>query len=145
MTSCEDEVKFNNPAVQGLKENVLWKATLFTAVQAPDGSLVIEAFQKNDILTLKTQSTAVKTYLLGDDDVNRATLAEKEGDIVTDFSTGENIGDGQIVITELDAVNHTITGEFMFNAKNESEDPLAKPNVNFKKGIFYKVPITIEK
>jgi len=93
---------------------------------------------------LKTQSTAVKTYLLGEEDVNKITLLEKEGDITTVFSTGENKGDGQIVITELDAVNHTITGEFVFNAENEPIDPLAKTNVSFKKGIFYKVPITID-
>jgi hypothetical protein len=44
--SCEDQVKFNNPAVQGLKDNVLWRATLMNAVQSPDGSLTITAYQK---------------------------------------------------------------------------------------------------
>ena len=144
LVSCEDQVKFNNPAIQGLKDNVLWRSTSFNAVQASDGSLKIQAYQKNDILTLKIQDTEVKTYPLGEDDVNKTTLLVKEGDIITVFSTGENKGDGQIVITEMDAVNHTITGEFMFNAENESIDPLAKSNVSFKKGIFYKVPITID-
>ena len=144
LVSCEDQVKFNNPAVQGLKENVLWRSTSFSAVQASDGSLSIVAYHNNDILTLKIQGTAVKTYPLGENDLTKAILLEKEGDITTVFSTGENKGDGQIVITELDAVNHTITGEFVFNAENEPIDPLAKTNVSFKKGIFYKVPITID-
>lgn len=141
LVSCEDQVKFNNPAVQGLKDNVIWRATLFTAVQEADGSLTIVAYQKNQILTLKTSSTSVQTYPLGVNLANNVKLVEKVGDVQTVFSTGINSGDGQIVITELDAVNHTITGEFKFNAKNESLDPLAKPNVNFQKGIFYKVPL----
>lgn len=144
LSSCEDQVKFNNPALQGLKENVLWKATLFTATQAPDGSLTITAYQKNDVLIMKTASTAVKTYPLGIDITNKAILTEMVDGFNTVFSTGENRGNGQIVITELDAANHTITGEFKFNAKNELGDPSANPNVNFQKGIFYKVPVTIK-
>jgi hypothetical protein len=143
LVSCEDQVKFNNPAVQGLKDNVVWRATLFTAVQATDGSLTIEAYQKNEILTLKTSGTSVKSYPLGVDLSNKVTLVEKIDDAKTVFSTGINSGDGQIVITELDAENHTITGEFNFNAVNTAVDPLARPNVNFQKGIFYKVPLTI--
>jgi len=143
LVSCEDQVKFNNPAVQGLKDNVVWRATLFTAVQAEDGSLTIEAYQKNEILTLTTSATSVQTYPLGVDLINKATLVEKVGDAKTVFSTGINSGNGQIVITELDAVNHTITGEFKFNALNTAVDPLAGPNVNFQKGIFYKVPLKL--
>jgi hypothetical protein len=143
LVSCEDQVKFNNPAVQGLKDNVVWRSTLFTAVQATDGSLTIEAYRKNEILTLKTSGTSVQTYPLGVDLSNTVNLVEKIGDTKTIFSTGINSGDGQIVITELDVINHTITGEFKFNAKNESLDPLNEPNVSFEKGIFYKVPLTV--
>lgn len=143
LLSCEDQVKFNNPAVQGLKDNVVWRATLFTAVQAADGSLTIEAYQRNEILTLRTSTTLVKNYPLGITLANKATLVEKVGDVKTVFSTGINSGDGQIVITEIDAVNHTITGEFKINALNVSADPSTNPNVNFQKGIFYKVPLTV--
>ena len=144
LVSCEDQVKFNNPAVQGLKDNVVWRATLFTAVQAADGSLTIEAYQKNEILTLTTSSTSVQTYPLGVDLINKATLVEKVGDVNTIFSTGINSGEGQIVITELDAVNHTITGEFKFNAITTSVNASTVRTINFQKGIFYKVPITID-
>lgn len=142
LTSCEDQVKFNNPAVQALKDNEPWRATLFNATQAPDGSLTIQAVQTNEVLTLKTASATVDTYILGVDDVNKVSLEKKEGDVITVFSTDENIGNGQIVITELDAVNHTVTGEFTFNAINESLDPSVKKYVNFQKGVFYKVPVT---
>jgi hypothetical protein len=143
LVSCEDQVKFNNPAVQGVKDNVVWRATLFTAVEATDGSLTIQAYQKNEILTLTTSATSVQTYPVGVDLSNTATLIEKVGDAKTVFSTGRNSGDGQIVITELDVVNHTITGEFNFNAINTAVSPLTESNVNFQKGIFYKVPLTV--
>jgi hypothetical protein len=134
-------VKFNNPAVQGLKDNVVWRATLFTAVQAADGSLTIQAYQKKEILTLTTSAYSVQTYPLGVDLINKATLAEKVGDLNTIFSTGINSGYGQIVITELDELNHTITGEFKFNTINTAVDPLTRPNVNFQKGIFLQIAI----
>jgi hypothetical protein len=142
LVSCEDQVKFNNPALQGLKDNVVWRATLITAEQSADGSLKIMAYQKNEILTLTTVATSVQTYPLGENLSNRAVLTQKGTDVTTIFSTGIDSGDGEIVITELDAVNHTVTGEFNFNANNESQDPIAGPSVNFRKGIFYKVPLT---
>jgi hypothetical protein len=142
LVSCEDQVKFNNPALQGLKDNVVWRATLITAEQSADGSLKIIAYQKNEILTLTTTSTNVQTYTLGKNLSNRAVLTQKGIDATVTFSTGIESGNGKIVITELDAVNHTITGEFNFNANNESQDPIAGPSVSFQKGIFYKVPIT---
>jgi hypothetical protein len=142
LVSCEDQVKFNNPAVQGLKDNVVWRATLITAVQAPDGSLTIQAYQKNEILTLTTVTANVEAYPLGVDLSNRAVFLEKGTAGNTTFSTGIDSGDGEIIITEMDVVNHTISGTFEFNANNESSDPLTGPNVNFQKGVFYKVPIT---
>lgn len=144
LVSCEDQVKFNNPAVQGLKDNEIWRATFITAVQSTDGSLKIVAYQKNDILTLTTIGTNIQTYSLGVNLSNKVVFFQNGTAENTAFSTGINIGDGKIVITEFDMVNHTITGTFDFNAKNESEDPLAGPNVNFRQGVFYKVPITFE-
>lgn len=80
LVSCEDQVKFNNPAVQGLKDNVIWRGTLIRAVQAADGSLTIDACQKNEILTLKTSATSAKTYPLAVDLSNKVTFVEKVGD-----------------------------------------------------------------
>jgi hypothetical protein len=143
LVSCEDQVKFSNPSIQGLKDNVIWRATLIVAVQYPDGSLIMDAYRKNEILTFKMNSAKPQEYSLGVDLLNKATFVQKRYDEKTSFSTGINSGDGQIEITEYDAVNSTITGTFKFNAKNESNDPLAGPNVNFQQGVFYKVPLTI--
>lgn len=50
---------------------------MFTSAQAADGSLTIEAYQKNEILTLKTSAISVQIYPLGVDLINKAALAEK--------------------------------------------------------------------
>jgi hypothetical protein len=143
LVSCEDRVKFNDPTFQGLKDNVIWKATLIVAVQYPDGSLVMDAYKKSEILTLKTKSTKPQVYSLGVDLLNSATFVQEIYAEKTAFSTGTNSGDGQIEITEYDAVNSTITGTFKFNAKNESKDAITSPNINFEQGTFYQIPLTI--
>jgi hypothetical protein len=143
LVSCEDQVHFSNPSFQGLKDNVIWRATLIVAVQYPDGSLVMDAYKKSEILTLKAKSAKPQVYSLGVDLVNRATFVQEIYAEKTAFSTGTNNGNGQIEITEYDAVNSTITGTFKFNAKNESKDPLGSPNINFQQGVFYQVPLTI--
>jgi hypothetical protein len=140
LVSCEEQVKFNNPSVQGLKDNEIWRATLIVAVQYPDGSMVMDAYEKNEILTLKTNSTKPQVYYLGVDVSNSATFVQKIYAEKTGFSTGINRGDGQVEITEYDAVNSTITGTFKFNAVNDS---LAASNMNFQQGVFYQVPLTI--
>ncbi|MDI5899422.1 DUF6252 family protein [Flavobacterium sp. XS2P67] len=68
------------------------------------------------------------------------TVTDATNGLVT-FSTGFEIGEGQIVITEYDAVNNTITGTFKFNAENTNSNSLASQVVNFQHGVFYKVPV----
>ena len=60
------------------------------------------------------------------------------------FATGIDIGDGEIVITEYDNVNNTISGTFKFRAKNADGDSLAGDILNFQQGVFYKVPISVQ-
>jgi hypothetical protein len=49
-------------------------------------------------------------------------------------------GNGQIVLTEYDPINRTVSG--VFNAENSSNNPLEGTNLNFQQGVFYKVPIS---
>jgi hypothetical protein len=57
------------------------------------------------------------------------------------FSTGSDFGDGEIVITNYDAVNKTVSGTFKFNVDNVANNPLYGSSVNFQNGFFYKIPI----
>lgn len=138
--SCQEEVKFNNPSFQGLKNTIFWRA-IDSKATLSNNVLTIEAYTRNEKVTLKTNSTLLKTYILGDSNSITATYALTNADGTITFSTGNGFGDGQIEITEYDAVNKTVTGTFRFNADNLDNNPLFGPTLNFQQGVFYKVPI----
>ena len=140
--SCSTDVKFNNPAFEGQKNNVFWRAVDSKAILAANGSVTIEAYTKNEKVTLKTTATTPQTYLLGTSISKSATYVLTDANGTTTFLTGIGIGNGEIVIEEYDAVNKTITGTFKFNAENGTANPLAGPILNFQYGVFYKVPLT---
>ena len=140
--SCEENINFNNPSLQGMKDNVFWRGIQTKATLAADGSLLIESFTANETLSLKTTSTSNQIYFLGTSESKKAiyTVTDATNGLVT-FSTGFGIGEGQIEITKYDAVNNTITGTFKFSAKNTNSNSLANPVVNFQHGVFYKIPV----
>ncbi len=133
----------NTPAFQGQKNNVSWRAIDSKATLAANGSLTIVGFTRNEKLTLKMASTNLGNYFLGINNSNTVTyvLTDATSGTIT-FSTGFGIGEGQIVITEYDALNKTITGTFKFNAENINKNPLAGPILNFQYGVFYKIPVS---
>jgi len=140
--SCSDEVKFNNPAFEGQKDNVFWRAVDSKAILAANGSLSIEGYTRNEKITLSTVSKNSQTYFLGTSNANTASYVLTDASGTITFSTGFGIGEGQIVIEEYDAVNNTVTGTFKFNAENIDNNPLAGPFLNFQYGRFYKVPVS---
>ena len=140
--SCEEDIQFNNPAVQGLKDNELWRAANFSAMIGGDGSLTIIADNGFETLTLRTASTDPREYELGINEQNKASFVlylEDEG-IEMSYQTGTGVGDGLIVISgnpaETNLGQGYISGTFRFNAFNGSGNVL-----NFADGVFYKVPV----
>ena len=141
LASCQEDVRFNNPSFQGVKDNVFWRAIASKASLGVNGSLVINGYLRNEIITLKTTSTANGTYFLGTSDSNTAVYGLTDTNATLSFATGLGKGDGQIVITEYDIENNTISGTFKFNAENSYNNPLVGPVLNFQQGVFYKVPV----
>lgn len=72
MTSCQEDVKFNDPGFQGLKDDVFWTANDTRAYISGSGQLSIEALTEYEIITLSTSSANVGTYLLGTTNTNNA-------------------------------------------------------------------------
>ena len=142
LVSCQEDVTFNNPSVQGMKDNLFWRAIQSNATLASDGSLLIQAYTGSEILSLKTTGTIAQTYVLGINDSNKVTYVVSDANGSTTFSTGPGIGNGQIVVTEYDAINKTITGSFKFNAEITHDTSFPILSVNFQQGVFYKVPIS---
>ncbi len=141
LISCTEDVSFNNPSFQGLKDNVFWRAVESKASIAANGSLTIEAYSGNEVITLNATSTTAQTYFLGTSTSKTAKYALTDKDGTITFTTGLELGDGQIVITDYDEVNKTVSGTFKFNAENTDNNPLVGPILNFQQSVFYKVPI----
>jgi hypothetical protein len=137
--SCEEDVKFNDPAVQAFKDNELWQAGAFRAVRGIDNSLTVTASKGYEVVTLRTASITPGDYELGLNQNNRASYVVSADGIEMAYQTGTE-GNGMIVISdkkrETDLDRGYITGTFFFKAVDEQDGA-----VYFDKGIFYKIPI----
>ena len=142
-SSCEEDVQFNNPTVQGLKDDALWRAVSFSATQqVSNGALTVVASNGFETLTLRAQSAIPGTYSLGVNENNKASFVFSSPEINSAFQTGAGVGDGQLIISanpvETNVMAGYITGNFKFNAVAGDGQVL-----NFKDGVFFKVPITM--
>ena len=53
-SGCTEEISFNNPAVQGTKDNYFWRAQDFSAtIDAVNNTITLEADSQFETLTLK--------------------------------------------------------------------------------------------
>ena len=143
LTSCTEDVKFNNPAFQTLKNNVFWRAQTYKAYLGANGTVFVEGSLGYEKVILQTASSAEETFILGVNETSKASYENTLPAELSSFSTGTNTGNGQIVITDYDAGNNTISGTFKFTAVNEDGSDTENPKINFTEGVFYKVPLEI--
>ncbi|HEU4496644.1 MAG TPA: DUF6252 family protein [Flavobacterium sp.] len=136
LSSCEDDATFNNPSVQGTKDNTFWRATTSSA-KITGGSMTITAVTPSEILTLTTSSADVGTYTLGTTTANKATYTVEADGVSSAYATGAGLGNGEIKIQAGPA--GTVTGTFKFNAPAVSG--MGGAVVNYINGVFYHVPI----
>ena len=87
-SSCQEDVKFNNPGFQGQKDDVFWRANDARAYVSSTGKLSIEALTEYEKVTLNTTSTSVGTYVLGTTNVNNsASYYSNFNDVELDYAT----------------------------------------------------------
>lgn len=130
--SCNDNLEFNTPALQGLKNYELWSSDRFRAGILPGGGLKIIGINELESLTFTLAGFQEGTYFLGQTFNNSAVF---ENDLFMSFSTSNN-GNGSVEIQNYDENNLTITGTFKFNSYSETGEL-----VNFINGVFYEIPI----
>ena len=142
VTSCTEDIKFNNPAFQTLKDNVFWRANDYQAYSETSGNIVIEGSLGYEKVTLHIPSGTVQAYIVGIDNTTKASYSNTFPQQLAEFTTGENRGSGQIVVTEYNTETNTISGTFKLTALNEDETNTENPKVTFTEGVFYKVPVS---
>ena len=143
LTSCADEIRFNNPAFQTLKDNTFWRAQIYKAGAEANGVFIIEGSLGYEKISFQIPSPAQKTYILGVDDITKASCESTFSGQETVFTTGAGKGSGQIIVTEYNTAEKTISGTFRFTAVNV--DPAAeKQEMHFTEGVFHKIPVSSE-
>ncbi len=147
--SCSQDVQFNNPSVQGLKDGYLWRAKASSAtIDVINNTLTITAYSQFEtlkiIVLVPSRPVSVANpmiYLLGTNPGNSITFDYVLDGQTVNYISGLKVDDGQVKITEYDIVNRTVTGSFRFNATNTDVNSTSPEVVNFIEGIVYKVPI----
>lgn len=132
--SCTEDVQFNDPSMQGVVNELDWKAIDYVVTVDANQRLVIEGYTQFETITLKTSSINPGTYTLGVNALNSASYKLSIDGTVENYTT-ENGGNGSIYIEESLATSGKITGTFKFNAKNVFGE-----TITVTKGILYKVP-----
>ena len=88
LSSCQEDVKFNNPGFQGLKDDVFWRSNDTRAYVDAAGKISIEAYTQYEIITLNTASANVGTYILGTiNGNNSATYSSNFNDVQLEYAT----------------------------------------------------------
>lgn len=88
-SSCQEDVKFNNPGFQGLKDDVFWRANDARAYANPvNHKLRIEALTEYETIVLTTANYNVGTYVLGTTNtLNSATYSSNFNDVALEYAT----------------------------------------------------------
>ncbi|RTY91375.1 DUF6252 family protein [Flavobacterium sp. GT3R68] len=141
LTSCSEDILTNNPSLQGLRDNLLWRANDVRGYIRADNSLVIVGYFQSEKLILATTSTNSQTYPLGTSDSKKAKFKYSINGQELIYETGIGIGDGEIKISQYDPTNMTVTGTFRFNAEKTTDNPAGDEILNFQEGNFYKVRV----
>ncbi len=139
LTSCEEDIQFNTPTVQALKNNELWRSTEFSAVKGSDNSLTIHATNGFESLVLKTASTDPGEYDLGENETDKASYVLVVDNYEETYQTGAGMGQGKITISDNpeETTATFISGTFRFAAVSDDGT-----EIYFQEGVFYKVPLT---
>ncbi len=133
--SCQQEIKTSTPSFQAEKDNVFWRAKEAKVKYNSDGSITISAYSSYEIVTLRLSSPDQGTYTLGTNSDTYATYTYTLNGVTKHYETGENIGNGQVIIKPSTAPG-TFTGTFRFNAEDEDGEV-----INYNKGVFYQIPV----
>ncbi|HEU0137984.1 MAG TPA: DUF6252 family protein [Flavobacterium sp.] len=140
--SCAEDITRNDPSLQGVKDDVNWRAGGATAMIDENGGLTISGGNQFETLILQTPSTEPGTYVLGENENSQAFFIYESATEAYSYSTGTNNDEGgQIIIEEYNTATRTISGTFRFNALNDDAESGAADVLNFQYGVFYHIPI----
>lgn len=143
LIGCGEDVKFNDPAFQGLVNNELWRSTTREARLNSDGSITIKGMREYETMEVRIATTAINdTISFGNNDSTYAKFIVDAPESLTEYQTSEEGGNGKVVIQEINLSEGYVSGKVLyFNAPISSGLPIYSDLANFYQGYFYRVPI----
>ncbi len=130
LVSCADDVTFNSPAFQGLKDTVFFKAQGTRAMLTDANEVVISGNLGGERVDLRLPAYGTGVFDLNSNSAAIADFYEEDG---KQYSTRFD-GEGEVVVERVD--DSLYTGSFRFRAVA----PADTTEVFFTRGYFYEVP-----
>ncbi len=132
-TSCSTEIQDNSPALQGVRDSVLFRTSASRVLNASTGGLIIRGERNTEALNFLIQNQNQSQIALGgsSSNPNIAVYTSLEG---VQYSTAFNQASGVVNLT----VNgdNTVSGDFKFTAFT----PNLTDTVVFSRGFMYRIP-----
>lgn len=153
--SCAEDVKFNDPSLQAMNGEKLFRAVAPRAIQNPDGTISLEGEYRFEELQITVASAEPGTYPFGINNNTVANYSYSADGMVLEYSTlngitnPDNIGDlGEITIYAANdplasKAPGTISGVFKFNAKIIGNNPFGQTDVFLQQGHFYGLKLQV--
>ncbi len=132
--SCEN-TEDSQIALQAELDNRLYESNGAIAIENEDGTFFIHGLTTNENLILKIATPEVGNYTLGGNSQNYASFEDLSGNV---YLTNPN-GEGQIIVSNWNQENKTLSGTFSFRAILPGIDTLFVNN-----GVFYQIPYGVE-
>lgn len=134
--SCTDDVSFNDPSFQGVKNGENWRANDARVILNANGTMTVEAYSQFEIVTFEVSSAAVGTRTFGLNNANTASYESTINGVTDSYATGLNVGSGELFITESPSVTGKLSGTFKFRALNANGE-----EVGYTDGVIYSIPV----
>ena len=134
--SCTDDVTFNDPSFQGIRNGENWRANDARVILNSNGTMTVEAYSQYEKVVFEVSSAAVGTRVFG---LNASNVAKYESTIdgvTSTYETGIDIGNGELKITESPNVTGKLSGTFKFRAVDNNGN-----EVGYTDGVIYSIPV----
>ena len=130
LTSCSDDVSFNSPAFQGIKDTVFYKADGTRATLSNNNEVIISGSLNGERVDLTLPVYGEGVFNLDADSGATADFFDAFGKL---YSTRFD-GEGEVIVERVE--DSLYTGSFRFRALA----PVDTTAVIFTRGYFYQVP-----
>lgn len=134
--SCTNDVTFNNPSFQGMKNGETWRATDARVILNSNGTMTVEAYSQFEIVTFEVSSANIGTRTFGVNTANVATYDVTIDGVTDSYQTGINVGSGELNITESPSVAGKLSATFKFRGVNADGT-----EAGFTNGVIYSIPV----